>query len=107
MTASASARPFPAAVGHGVSDRLSKKASRHVKERIIEGLLFSAAAFSVFVTIAMAMMLRAALSLRKWSTLAEDGSTGKSAGITIITAQGTPPETFFLARRLRSMAAVA
>jgi len=42
---------------HHVSDRLSKKASRHVKERIIEFLLFGAAAFSVFVTVAIVYVL--------------------------------------------------
>jgi phosphate transport system permease protein len=36
---------------------LSKKASRHVKERIIESLLFAAAAFSVFVTLAIVYVL--------------------------------------------------
>ena len=50
--------PTPvASLGSGVSDRLSKKASRHVKERIIEALLFSAAAFSVFVTVAIVYVL--------------------------------------------------
>jgi hypothetical protein len=55
MSASASANP-PRVPGQGVSDRLSKKASRHVKERIIESLLF-AAAFSVFVTLAIVYVL--------------------------------------------------
>jgi phosphate transport system permease protein len=40
-----------------VSDRLSRKASRHVKERIIEFLLFGAAAFSVFITVAIVYVL--------------------------------------------------
>jgi len=57
MTASASAPSLSAPIGQGVSDRLSKKASRHIKERIIEGLLFSAAAFSVFVTVAIVYVL--------------------------------------------------
>src|SRR3990167_3516673 len=60
MTASASlpTRLLPSAsLGNGVSDRLRKKASRHVKERIIESLLFSAAAFSVFVTVAIVYVL--------------------------------------------------
>jgi ABC-type phosphate transport system permease subunit len=56
MNASAS-MPASAAIGNGVSDRLSKKASRHVKERVIESLLFAAAAFSVFVTIAIVYIL--------------------------------------------------
>ena len=57
MIASASIPSKPMPIGSGISDRLSKKASRHVKERIIEGLLFSAAAFSVFVTIAIVYVL--------------------------------------------------
>ena len=40
-----------------VSDRLSKKASRHIKERFIEFLLFSAAALSVFTTLAIVYIL--------------------------------------------------
>ena len=57
MSASASAPPLSASIGQGVSDRLSKKASRHVKERIIEAVLFAAAAFSVFVTVAIVYVL--------------------------------------------------
>ncbi|MCX7147126.1 MAG: phosphate ABC transporter permease subunit PstC [Sulfuritalea sp.] len=49
--------PHSMPIGSHVSDRLSKKASRHVKERIIEFLLFSAAAFSVFVTVAIVYVL--------------------------------------------------
>ncbi|MDP2823717.1 MAG: phosphate ABC transporter permease subunit PstC, partial [Sulfuritalea sp.] len=44
-------------LGKGVSERLRKKATRHVKERIIEFLLFTAAAFSVFVTVAIVYVL--------------------------------------------------
>jgi phosphate transport system permease protein len=40
-----------------VSDRLRKKASRHVKERIIEFLLFGAALVSVFTTAAIVYIL--------------------------------------------------
>jgi phosphate transport system permease protein len=40
-----------------VSDRLSKKASRHIKERVIEFILLCAAAFSVFITIAIVYIL--------------------------------------------------
>ncbi|MDP2823826.1 MAG: phosphate ABC transporter permease subunit PstC, partial [Sulfuritalea sp.] len=57
MTASASAPPLHAPIGNGVSERLRRRASRHVKERIIEALLFSAAAFSVFVTVAIVYVL--------------------------------------------------
>jgi hypothetical protein len=45
MSASASA-PHPSLpISKTVSDRLSKKASRHVKERIIEALLFCRGGF--------------------------------------------------------------
>jgi phosphate transport system permease protein len=47
-----SASPFP-----DVSERLKKKATRHVKERIIEFLLFSAALVSVFTTLAIVYIL--------------------------------------------------
>ena len=40
-----------------VSERLRKKASRHIKERVIEFMLLSAAAFSVFVTCAIVYIL--------------------------------------------------
>ena len=40
-----------------VSDRLAKRASRHVKERIIEAILFAAAAISVFVTLGIVYVL--------------------------------------------------
>lgn len=61
MSASASVSPSPGAaspvIGSRVSERLSKKASRHIKERFIEFLLFSAAAFSVFITGAIVYVL--------------------------------------------------
>jgi phosphate transport system permease protein len=44
--------PFP-----DVSERLRKKATRHVKERIIEALLFGAALVSVFTTLAIVYIL--------------------------------------------------
>lgn len=40
-----------------VSQRLSKKASRNIKERVIEFILLSAAAFSVFITVAIVYIL--------------------------------------------------
>jgi phosphate transport system permease protein len=40
-----------------VSDRLRKKASRHIKERVIEALLFGAALISVFTTAAIVYIL--------------------------------------------------
>ena len=46
----------PPAAGK-VSDRLRKKASRHVKERVIEFLLFGAAMLSVFTTAAIVYVL--------------------------------------------------
>ena len=42
---------------HPVSDRLARRASRHVKERIIEAILFLSAAFSVFVTLGIVYVL--------------------------------------------------
>lgn len=40
-----------------VSDRLKKRASRHVKERVIEAILFGAALVSVFTTLAIVYIL--------------------------------------------------
>jgi phosphate transport system permease protein len=40
-----------------VSDRLQRRASRHVKERIIEGMLLFAALFSVFITLGIVYVL--------------------------------------------------
>ncbi|WP_131110005.1 phosphate ABC transporter permease subunit PstC [Sulfuricystis thermophila] len=40
-----------------ISDRLAKRASRHVKERIIEAILFAAAAISVLVTLGIVYVL--------------------------------------------------
>ena len=40
-----------------VSERLSKKASRNIKERVIEFILLCAAAFSVFITVAIVYIL--------------------------------------------------
>jgi phosphate transport system permease protein len=40
-----------------VSERLQRRASRHVKERIIEGMLLFAALFSVFVTLGIVYVL--------------------------------------------------
>ncbi|HLA36073.1 MAG TPA: phosphate ABC transporter permease subunit PstC [Rhodocyclaceae bacterium] len=53
MTSTQDSRPL----GAQVSERLRKKASRHIKERIIEALLLAAAAFSVFVTAAIVYVL--------------------------------------------------
>lgn len=49
--------PDTHSAGTHVSDRLRKKASRHMKERFIEFLLFSAAALSVFTTAAIVYIL--------------------------------------------------
>ncbi len=56
MTAAVSTISPPSAAGK-VSDRLRKKASRHVKERVIEFLLFGAAMLSVFTTAAIVYVL--------------------------------------------------
>jgi phosphate transport system permease protein len=47
----------PLATAGNVSERLRKKASRHVKERIIEFLMFGAALLSVFTTAAIVYIL--------------------------------------------------
>lgn len=47
----------PLASAGNVSERLRKKASRHVKERIIEFLMFGAALLSVFTTAAIVYIL--------------------------------------------------
>lgn len=47
---------MPAAV-HGVSHRLQRRASRHVVERIVEGILLLCALFSVFVTVGIVWVL--------------------------------------------------
>jgi phosphate transport system permease protein len=47
----------PLATASDVSERLRKKASRHVKERIIEFLMFGAALLSVFTTAAIVYIL--------------------------------------------------
>lgn len=49
--------PVHSVAGAQISDRLRKKASRHVKERFIEFLLFGAAAISVFTTVAIIYIL--------------------------------------------------
>jgi phosphate transport system permease protein len=49
--------PDTHSAGTHVSDRLRKKASRHMKERFIEFLLFCAAALSVFTTAAIVYIL--------------------------------------------------
>lgn len=46
-----------ASTARPVSDRLAKRANRHVKERIIEAILFAAAAVSVFVTLGILYVL--------------------------------------------------
>jgi phosphate transport system permease protein len=46
-----------AVAGDVISDRLSRKKTRHLRERFIEFVLFSAAAFSVFVTLGIVYVL--------------------------------------------------
>jgi phosphate transport system permease protein len=46
-----------AVADHVVSDRLSKKKTRHLRERLIEFILFCAAAFSVAVTLGIVYVL--------------------------------------------------
>jgi phosphate transport system permease protein len=47
----------PASLASPVSPRLARRASRHVKERIIEAILFASAAVSVFVTVGIVFIL--------------------------------------------------
>ena len=56
MTATVTA-PSPLPLAAGTSERLRKKASRHMKERVIEFLLFGAALVSVFTTAAIVYIL--------------------------------------------------
>ena len=44
-------------VARPVSERLARRASRHIKERIIEAILFASAAISVFVTLGIVYVL--------------------------------------------------
>ncbi len=58
MTAVVTAKPpVSSAAAGNISDRLRRKASRNVRERIIEFLLFSAALLSVFTTVAIVYIL--------------------------------------------------
>jgi phosphate transport system permease protein len=55
----AAVRPYPTAAQseQRVSDRLAKRASRNIKERIVEAVLFLMALFSVFVTLGIVWVL--------------------------------------------------
>lgn len=48
---------LPAVADNVISDRLSRRKTRHLRERVIEFILFSAAAFSVFVTLGIVYVL--------------------------------------------------
>jgi phosphate transport system permease protein len=47
----------PSSPSAAVSERLARKASRHFSERVIEAVLFAAAAVSIFVTLAIVFIL--------------------------------------------------
>lgn len=49
--------PVPALTSTTVSARLARRASRHIGERLIEAVLFAAAAVSIFVTLAIVFIL--------------------------------------------------
>lgn len=82
--------PAPPSMASGfVSDRLQRRASRHVRERVIESLLFLAAMFSVFVTIGIVYVLLVEslsffrhvsvwdfLTDRQWTPLFDDAHYG-------------------------------
>ena len=57
MTASSEAFRIDAVSDHFVSDRLARRRLRHVKERVIESLLFLAACVSVATTIGIVVVL--------------------------------------------------
>lgn len=82
--------PPPSGAARGeVSARLHRRASRHVRERIIESILFLAAMFSVFVTIGIVYVLLSEsfsffqhvplwdfLTDRQWTPLFDDAHYG-------------------------------
>ena len=57
MSSVANIRTLNPLADHTVSARLAKKKTRHVRERIIEGLLFLAASVSVVVTVGIVLIL--------------------------------------------------
>lgn len=57
MTAAVTVHSPSSAAAGNISDRLRKRASRNVKERVIEFLLFGAALLSVFTTVAIVYIL--------------------------------------------------
>ncbi len=88
--ASTQTPPPPGTVSGGaVSARLHRRASRHVRERIIESLLFLSALFSVFVTVGIVYVLLSEsfsffrhvsvwdfLTDRQWTPLFDDAHYG-------------------------------
>jgi phosphate transport system permease protein len=57
MSSVANTRILNPLADHTVSARLAKKKTRHVRERVIEGMLFLAASFSVAITVGIVVIL--------------------------------------------------
>ena len=57
MSSVANTRTLNPLADHTVSARLAKKRTRHVRERLIEGLLFLCASVSVVVTVGIVLIL--------------------------------------------------
>jgi phosphate transport system permease protein len=57
MSAVASTHTLTALTEHTVSARLAKKKTRHIRERVIEGLLFLCASLSIVITLGIVVIL--------------------------------------------------
>jgi phosphate transport system permease protein len=57
MSSVANTQPLNTLVDHTISARLAKKKTRHIRERVIEGVLFLAASVSVAITVGIVVIL--------------------------------------------------
>jgi len=89
MSSVANTRTLNPLADHTVSARLAKKRTRHVRERLIEGLLFLSASLSVVVTVGIVLILLTEsyqffqhislfdfLTDRQWTPLFDDAHYG-------------------------------
>jgi phosphate transport system permease protein len=89
MSSVANTRTLNPLADHTVSARLAKKRTRHVRERLIEGLLFLSASLSVVVTVGIVVILLSEsyqffqhislfdfLTDRQWTPLFDDAHYG-------------------------------
>ena len=89
MSAVANTRTLNPLADHTISARLAKKRTRHVRERLIEGLLFLCASVSVVVTVGIVLILLTEsyqffqhvalfdfLTDRQWTPLFDDAHYG-------------------------------